>query len=863
MLTTCSQLEMYGFDMSWASFHVLEVMSSPKFQQKRVGYLAAIQSFRTDTDVLMLTTNLLKKDLGSAHPLEISVALSGVASIVTPSLAQDLSDDIIKMLNHSKPYIRKKAILSMYKIFLQFPEALRSSFSRLKDKLSDPDPSVVSATVNVICELAKSNSKNYIELAPALYELLTTSSNNWMLIKILKLFSSLAPTEPRLKTKLLPPILQLIETTTAKSLLYECINCIVSGGMLGPDDYDIAETCVSKLRTFLEESDQNLKFVGLLALSKIIKIHPEFVDSHQDIILECVDDPDLTIRERALDMISGVVTENTIYSVVTRLKGQLTPDLVENESFVMPRSYKVEVIRKIIEVCSKDMYSLLPDFDWYASVLVELVQLADGADEVAAEIGEQLRDIAVRVREVRDGVVTAAVNLVSRQYCYSNMPSVLPPALWIIGEYPNAVNSPVELIYLLIQLISLNASGTADSSLDNNNESGLALAEILITSIQAVVKIYAHFVNISIGWTANRAQVITSLTGKLVDFFDQFSTSLNFEVQERAVEFLELFKLIEQALEEHPEDSSEAPRLLTVAVPSMFNSYELNPVATGSQWRIAIPEGLDLDEEIYPPHMVSDDDVEDDWDVLGGGGVEPEIVSISGAGEEWKSSVPRIMKQGQEESPEETERRRLERLERQKDDPFYISVPSTTGTPIESRSLTPEGFPTKQHGHLLQSQRSSLDIENIPISKLDISGPAPVKNRQRFAIMRDEMVEGAIESDNSAQIASAAAAAASVGTSKKVGKGSAFRIDSSGLANFDLNSPEPSDSAAAEEMERLRKTLASVTVAPSEVVAKPKKKKKKASSKATGEDGEKKKKKKKKASTSLAEQKEQTQDLID
>ena len=54
-------LEMFGHDMSWASFHVLEVMSSPKYLQKRVGYLAAVQSFRPDTEVLMLATNLLKK----------------------------------------------------------------------------------------------------------------------------------------------------------------------------------------------------------------------------------------------------------------------------------------------------------------------------------------------------------------------------------------------------------------------------------------------------------------------------------------------------------------------------------------------------------------------------------------------------------------------------------------------------------------------------------------------------------------------------------------------------------------------------------------------------------------------------------
>ena len=54
-------LEMFGHDMSWAAFNVLEVMSSSKYHQKRVGYLSAVQSFRPDTEILMLATNLLKK----------------------------------------------------------------------------------------------------------------------------------------------------------------------------------------------------------------------------------------------------------------------------------------------------------------------------------------------------------------------------------------------------------------------------------------------------------------------------------------------------------------------------------------------------------------------------------------------------------------------------------------------------------------------------------------------------------------------------------------------------------------------------------------------------------------------------------
>jgi AP-3 complex subunit delta-1 len=86
--------------------------------------------------------------------------------------------------------VRKRAVLALFRIFERYPDAMRMGFSRLKDRLEDDDPGVVSATVNVITELSrKSNPKNFLPLAPQLFELLTTSSNNWMLIKIVKLAS--------------------------------------------------------------------------------------------------------------------------------------------------------------------------------------------------------------------------------------------------------------------------------------------------------------------------------------------------------------------------------------------------------------------------------------------------------------------------------------------------------------------------------------------------------------------------------------------------------------------------------------------------------------------------------------------------
>ena len=97
----------------------------------------------------------------------------------------------------------------------------------MKEKLEDPDPGVQSAAVNVICELARKNPKNYLSLAPTFFKLMTSSTNNWMLIKIIKLFGALTPLEPRLGKKLIEPLTNLIHSTSAMSLLYECINTVI------------------------------------------------------------------------------------------------------------------------------------------------------------------------------------------------------------------------------------------------------------------------------------------------------------------------------------------------------------------------------------------------------------------------------------------------------------------------------------------------------------------------------------------------------------------------------------------------------------------------------------------------------------
>lgn len=86
---------------------------------------------------------------------KVGLAMSCLSNIVTPDLARDLLQDVTTLMSTSRiPYVRQKATLIIYKLFLQYPEGLRLSFEHLKEKLSEKNSSVCGAAVNVICELS-------------------------------------------------------------------------------------------------------------------------------------------------------------------------------------------------------------------------------------------------------------------------------------------------------------------------------------------------------------------------------------------------------------------------------------------------------------------------------------------------------------------------------------------------------------------------------------------------------------------------------------------------------------------------------------------------------------------------------------
>ncbi|XP_057396255.1 AP-3 complex subunit delta-1 isoform X2 [Balaenoptera acutorostrata] len=673
-------LQMLGYDISWAAFNIIEVMSASKFTFKRIGYLAASQCFHEGTDVIMLTTNQIRKDLSSPSQYDTGVALTGLSCFVTPDLARDLANDIMTLMSHTKPYIRKKAVLIMYKVFLKYPESLRPAFPRLKEKLEDPDPGVQSAAVNVICELARRNPKNYLSLAPLFFKLMTSSTNNWVLIKIIKLFGALTPLEPRLGKKLIEPLTNLIHSTSAMSLLYECVNTVIavlislSSGM--PNHSASIQLCVQKLRILIEDSDQNLKYLGLLAMSKILRTHPKSVQAHKDLVLQCLDDKDESIRLRALDLLYGMVSKKNLMEIVKKLMTHV--DKAEGTT------YRDELLTKIIDICSQSNYQHITNFEWYISILVELTRL-EGTRH-GHLIAAQMLDVAIRVKAIRRFAVSQmsalldSAHLVASSTQRSGICEVLYAAAWICGEFSEHLQEPQQTLEAMLRPKVTTLPG-----------------HIQAVYVQNVVKLYAAILQQK--ERAADTQAAQEVTQLLVEQLPQFVQSADLEAQERASCILQLVKHVQKL------QARDVP--VAEEVSALF-AGELNPVAPKAQKKVPVPEGLDLDAWINEP--LSDSESEDE---------KPKAI--------FHDEEPRHAKQRPPEADEqELARRREARKQEQANNPFYIK-----SSPSPQKRY--QDAPGVDHIPVVQIDLSvPLKVPGMPMSDQYVKLEEERRHRQRL-----------------------------------------------------------------------------------------------------------------------------------
>ena len=79
-----------------------------------------------------------------------------------------------------------------------------------------------------------------------------------------------------------------------------------------------------------------------------------------EIVLECLNDRDLIIKRKALEVSNYLVNEDNITEVVKIMLMQLVPD-----NNMIDDMLKLEVTLKILQIASQNNYVNIPNFRWY------------------------------------------------------------------------------------------------------------------------------------------------------------------------------------------------------------------------------------------------------------------------------------------------------------------------------------------------------------------------------------------------------------------------------------------------------------------------------------------------------------------
>lgn len=416
-------------------------MSSPKFSQKRIGYLAASQSFHDHTDVILLITNQLRKDLTSNNEFEVSLALECLSVIANVDLARDLTPEIFILLSSSRLLVKKKAVGVLLRVFSKYPDSVRVVFKRLVENLESHvmNDQILSAVVGVFCELTAKDPRSYLPLAPEFYRVFVDCKNNWVLIKVCKIFSKLGLLEPRLARRIVDPICDHMRRTTAKSLLFECVRTVVTC----LSEYESAvKLAVEKVRELLNDEDPNLKYLGLKALLVLASKHLWAVVENKEVVIKSLSDADPNIRHESLHLVMEMVSEDNVVEICRVLL---------NYALKSDPEFSNAILGSILSTCGRNDYEVIVDFDWYVSFLGEMSRSPHCQRGV--EIENQLIDIGLRVKEVRPELVHVARDLLIDPALLGNpfLHRILSAAAWLTGEYVEFSKNPFELIEALLQ----------------------------------------------------------------------------------------------------------------------------------------------------------------------------------------------------------------------------------------------------------------------------------------------------------------------------------------------------------------------------------------------------------------------------
>ncbi|KAK9837092.1 hypothetical protein WJX81_002406 [Elliptochloris bilobata] len=440
-------VEMLGHDASWGHVKALQACSDTSLVTKKVAYLASSLFLDYKSDLIILVVNTITQDLKSDNYLVVCAALTAVGKLIGPDLINAVLPAVVGLVSHPKELVRKKAVMALHRFQQLDPDrdgALAGSEldKHFRQALCDKDPSVMNAALCALHEAVARTPQPYRNLIPSFVSILKQVAEHrlpkaydyhrtpapFIQIKLLKTLALLGAGDKAASENMYAVVSDAMRRantghTIGNAIVYECVRTIAA---IFPNPA-LLQSAAEMVSGFVKASSHNLKYCGIDALARVVRINAKYAGEHQVAVIDCLEDPDETLRRKTLDLLFKMTRPSNVEVIVEKMLDYLrtTGDEVQ----------KGDVAKRIGELAER----FAPDTQWFIDTMNQVFEL--GGDVVAPALAHGLMRLVAEGAgegdeaadtELRAQAATAYIRLLAKP----KLPDILlKVACWVLGEY--------------------------------------------------------------------------------------------------------------------------------------------------------------------------------------------------------------------------------------------------------------------------------------------------------------------------------------------------------------------------------------------------------------------------------------------
>uniref|UniRef100_A0A452UIA1 AP-1 complex subunit gamma n=1 Tax=Ursus maritimus TaxID=29073 RepID=A0A452UIA1_URSMA len=415
-------VHMLGYPAHFGQMECLKLIASPRFTDKRVGYLGAMLLLDERQDAHLLITNSIKNDLSQGIQAVQGLALCTLSTVGSAEMCWDLATEVEKLLLQPGSYVRKKAVLTAVHMIRKVPELSNIFLPPCAQLLHERHHGILLGTITLItelCERSPAALKHFRKVVPQLVQILRTLvmtgystehsisgvSDPFLQVQILRLLRILGRNHEE-SSETMNDLLAQVATNTDTSrnagnaVLFETVLTIMD------------------TRSAAGLSSPTLaRYVALTSLLRMVQSDHSAVQRHRPTVVECLREPDASLSRRALELSLALVNSSNVRAMTQELQSFLEscpPDLradcasgilLAAERFAPTKRWHIDTILRVLTTAGTHVRD---------DAVANLTQLIGGAQELHAYSVRRL--------------YSALAEDISQQ-------PLVQVAAWCIGEY--------------------------------------------------------------------------------------------------------------------------------------------------------------------------------------------------------------------------------------------------------------------------------------------------------------------------------------------------------------------------------------------------------------------------------------------